>query len=278
MRALLEDPLWRKARADRKYQRLFGVCAGIFLAVALIALFDGLIAQMRQGANELEFLPGETLALSGPSALKNPIDSDVVVSFSPPDAPFKFGLEGFFAGYWFGNGMWRGGIAAADTADPGRYEMRLAFRGAPAQSAQKYTLLVFADAAAMRAGALSFIRRWLDVNPFVLAAWAGGIGVFCGILTYFFGRRLGLELAELGLAEVYASDPETATIWCLAPRSETVKPGLARMALDWDGRVVAEARIVEWKKGKLKLTLMDGREIPAGALVCLRHPDSRPPQ
>lgn len=273
MRALLENPLWRLAGLNRKYQRLFGAISGVFLLIALISLFDGLIAQMRQGANELEFLPGQALTLSGPVALKNPVNSDVLARFTPADAPFHFELEGFFTGYWFGNGMWRGAVIADNFGETGEYGLRISFKGAPAQSAQQYKLLLFADAAAMRADSLSWIRRYFDLNPFILAAFSGFIGILGGIATYWFGRRFGNLLSRLGLAEVYATDPATASISCLVPIEQAPRPGLARLILDADGHSVAEARTGSWHKGRLTLTLMDGREIPAGALVCLRHPD-----
>lgn len=270
MRSLLQNPLWGEAKINRQYQRLFGRIAGLFLAIALISLFDGLIAQMRAGSNELELLPGQSLTLSGPSALKNPVTSDLKYQFSPHDAPIKFELEGFFTGYWFGNGMWRGQLSALPEAEPGHYDLAISFRGASAQSAQKYIIQIFADSSAMQAGSLSLIRRYLGINPFILAAGCGGLGIFCGIFTYWFGRRFANFLYRLGLAEIYAS--EGSQLWCLAPKNLAPQPGNVRMVLNANGQLFGEARADFWQKGKLKLTLLDGGEAPAGALICLRHP------
>lgn len=271
MRDLLENPVWLNATLNRKYQRLFGAISGFFLAVALISLFDGLIAQMRQGANELEFLPGEAITVSGPAVLKNPLRSDMIARFTPGDAPFRFQLEGFFTGYWFGNGMWRGQIVAEEAGSPGQYELRISFRGAPAQTMQKYELRIYADQKARHAGALSFIQRLTGTNPFMLATGTGIIGIFCGLVTYWFGRRFGNLLTQLGLSEVYSSDAASSSLWCLSP--VPFRAGLPRMVLDADGHILGEARTAGWKKGKLQLTLMDERGIPPGALVCLRHPE-----
>lgn len=273
MRDLLENPLWPKAKANRKYQRIFGAVSGILLAVALLALLDGLIALIRQGSNELEFLPGQSIILSGPSALKNPVNSDILVTFIPPDAPFRFQLDGFFTGYWFGNGLWRGSIIANDYAEPGEYGLRIAFRGASAQSAQQYKLFVYPDASAMQASALSWIRRFFGINPFILAALIGAIGILCGLITYIYGNRFAKILASLGLAEIYSAEPEKAAIWCIAPQSVAPAPGLARVVLDSEGNIIGEARAVAWKKGRLQLVLMDERQPPPGSLVCLRHPE-----
>lgn len=266
--------MWLKANFQRKCQRLFGIASGILLAIALAALFDGLIAQMRAGSNALDFLPGQAMTISGPAVLKNPIASDLLPRFSPADAPLAFHLDGFFTGYWFGNGMWRGKITANDNAAPGRYDLRIAFRGASAQTTQSYALRVFANAAAQRAASLSLARRWLDLNSFMIAVGAGFLGIVLGLATYWFGRGFGKSLLGLGLAEVYASDPKTASIWCLAPKTLAAGAGNARMVLDPEGRIFGEARAVGWKKGKLQLTLMDDRPPPDGALICLRHPGS----
>lgn len=275
MRALLENPLWPKAGVERNYQRLFGAISGVLLAIALICLFDGLLAHMRQGSNDFRLLPGQAITVSGPAVLKNPVNSDLVARFSPENCPLRFDLEGFYTGYWFGNGMWRGHILANEASDPADCALRISFKGAPAQTIQAYKIRIFANEEALRAASLSMVDRFFGLNPFIIAAWCGIFGVICGLVTYYFGRGYGNILRELGLAEIYAQDPRAATIWCLAPRDLAPKPGLARMVLDKDGHAIAEARSVAWKKGKLQLQLMDDKEIPSGALVCLRHPEER---
>lgn len=139
--------LWQSLRRYRRIQRFWGGCAALLLAVALLGLLDGVQALMRLGADHLEILPGGSETLSGPCPFKNPLNSDIQARFTPENAPLHFSLEGFFAGYWFGNGMWRGEVRAEPEAGPGRYELRIAFKGAAAQSAQKYVLLLRADEA-----------------------------------------------------------------------------------------------------------------------------------
>lgn len=276
MRSRFDPRLWDAAALARKRQHALGLVSGVLLAVALLGLFDGLLAEMRTGTNQLELLPGESLTLSGPAALKNPVTSDLVARMTPPDAPLRFSLEGFFTGYWFGNGMWRGEVAALPDAAPGSYGLRVTFRGAVGQAPQVYTLVVHEDAAARRAASLSFLRRWLDVNPFVLAALCGAAGVLLGAATYVFGRRHVRLLAGLGCSEVYRSGMADGDcrIWCLAAKSAAPRPGTVRMVLDGEGRVIGEARVGQWRKGSLELTLLDGQPVPEGCLVCLRPPST----
>lgn len=270
MRELLNTRAWRLASAARERQRFIGRVSGVFLAVALLALFDGLLAQMRSGSSELELLPGEIATISGPAALKNPVNSDLVATFTPSDAPLTFVLEGFFTGYWFGNGMWRGKIEVAPEAGTGTWRLRVAFRGASATTAQNYTLKIFADSNAMRSASLSYTRLFLDINPFILAAICGASGILGGMATYYFGRRYAGFLGLLGMAEIYRATPADGSIWCLAPRSLAPMPGNARMVLDARGQPVGEARALSWHKGKLRLEMMDAATPAPGSLVCLQ--------
>lgn len=272
MRAFFDKQIWRDASAARKWQRLAGRASCVFLAIALVALFDGLVAEMRGGSNELELLPGQSISLSGPAALKNPLNSDLKATFSPERSFLHFNLEGFFTGYWFGSGMWRGSVGAGMDAEPGHYGLRIAFRGASAQSAQKYAINIYADAKAMREASRSFFRRLLDVNPFICAALAGLSGLLLGIATYFFGRRYAKFLALLGLSEIYRANAADGRLWCLAPRDLAPREGNARMVLDSSGKLRGEARVESWRKGKLELVLLDGLAAPEGALVCLKPP------
>lgn len=269
MRALPENPSWGLVRSLRKRQKLAGRAAGILLLVALLALFDGLAAQMRAGPNELNLLPGESLSISGPAVLKNPLNSDIIAAFRPADAPLAFNFEGFFTGYWFGNGMWRGQVAAPLGAEPGAYGLRIAFRGASAKTAQNYTFKVYENREAMRAASLSFITRLSGANPFILAAVCGACGILCGMATYYFGRRYARNLDRLGLAEIYRVDETDGGVWCLSPLPLAPRPGASRLVLDEAGERLGEARAEEWRKGKLRLTMLDGPVARAGALVCL---------
>lgn len=272
MYSFLDMQLWTKAVANRQRQKFFGRISGILLAIALLTLFDGLIALMRQGPDELSFLPGDSMTISGPAALKNPIASDVSAVFTPAGAPAEFKLEGFFTGYWFGSGMWRGAISVMENAYPGTYGLRISFKGAPAASANKYVLKIYGNAAAMRAASLSLTRRWLDLNPFIIAVMAGMGGIAFGVATYIYGRAYARTLTELGLAQIYTVNAGNGSIWCAAPRDLAPRPGNARMVLDESGTPLGEARSEVWEKGKLRLKMLDKQSPPPGALVCLLPP------
>ena len=254
---------------ERRRQRLLGCVASAFLAVALLALVDGLQARMRADTNNIDCIPGQMVALSGPTALKNPLASDVIARFVPESAPFQFALEGFFTGYWFGSGMWRGELRCDADATAGEYAFNLNFRGSGAQSAQKYRLRVYADADALRADSGSVLHRFAHINPFLWAAGFGACGLLCGLATYFFGWRLAHRLRRLGLAEVYARQGDI--ILCLSRKA--LAPGTLCRVIDETGSDCGEARVIDWIKGKIRLSWPARQPLPSGALVRLRRPE-----
>lgn len=171
----LDQKLWQASRKTRSRQRVFGWFSAFLLAVALIGLIDGLLAQMRTGSDFLELLPGDAVVLSGPLPLKNPVTGDLQAQFLPDTAPLHFQLDEFFAGYWFGNGMWRGTVAAEPLAEQGSYALRVRFRGAAPSTVQRFNVRVWEDKAARRAGSASFIHRFTAGIPLrwprVAASW-----------------------------------------------------------------------------------------------------------
>lgn len=273
MRDLSDNPVWQKAMVQKKWMRLFGVTSAIFLAIALVALLDGLIAQMREGANELDILPGQIINLSGPAGLKNPVSTDLIARFEPPDSPLTFELEGFFTGYWFGSGMWRGQIHADPQAKTGIYQLRISFRGASAQSSQIYILKLYASQREMRAASFSLFKRFLDVNPFILAATLGGLGIALGLATYFFGHRYAMLLLDIGLVQIYRSRDLDGSLWCYTRANLAPREGTVRMVFGNNGLLLGEARAVKWQKGRLHLVMLDGHPVDSEALVCLVPPE-----
>lgn len=270
MRALQSNPFWLRALRERKYQRILGAVSGVFLSVALIALFDGLIAQMRTPVNEISMQAGQTMLLSGPAALKNPLSGDLKFRFDTPNCPLIFEPDGFFSGYWFGSGMWRGRIIAPANAVPGRYVLNISFKGAAAQTAQTYVIDLFASDADERAASLSYIRWVFGLNPFIIAAFSGGLGVLFGLITYFFGRRYAAWLLRAGLVQVYRYKEADGSVWCVAPAELQPNIGACRPVLNDDGVQTGEARVASLKNGRVELKILGGRSPAAAILICLK--------
>ncbi|SDF54893.1 hypothetical protein [Desulfovibrio legallii] len=291
--AAASDAAWREYARFRGVQRRLGACCAALLVLALLALADGIQGLMRAGADVLELTPGESLSVSGPAALKNPVDSDLQVTFDPPDPALTFRLEGFFTGYWMGNGMWRAQVAAGPAAEPGRYSLRIRFRDAPASTDQSLSVLVYADDSARRAAALSLLQRLLGWSPFILAASLFLPVLVAGVLVFALGSRCQRLLAALGCGEVLRVQAEATgrRLWCLLLGAPAPAPGTPCAVLDPQGRPLGQAvaqALPPKPRGVLELLLEQNTAVAfpsstrsavrPGCLVRLRPPRPRTPQ
>lgn len=266
---------WKKIQA---IQRLLGIVAASLFCVAFLALFDGLQEVMRTGNDQIDILAGEVAAVSGPCPYKNPVASDLKVEFGQKDTPLSFELEGFFAGYVFGGGMWRGHVTADANAQQGAYKMAARFKGTAAASAHKFTIVVWQDAAARQAGAYSLLHRWTGLPTLRVAAAAGIAGIIMIFVTYLLGRRGMACLTRLGLSEVFrvATDSTPPRLYCLGhgmpPRAGTIC-----QILDRNGKQLARARVATFKKEVLEMHILTPLGLPVGSLVCLKEPEQPAP-
>ncbi len=294
MQTVLDDDTWDACQEIRQRQRKLGMVCAVLLAIALLCLVDGLQGLMRSGATVLELLPEKSAALSGPLTIKNPVTRDIEVSFVPANAPLSFTLEGFFAGYWFGNGMWRGIVAAQSEAEPGEYHMRVAFRGAAASTFQNYTVIVRADAVDMRTHSTSFTHRLTGFNPFALAVGFVGLALLVGVGVYRHGSMIIRTLVRLGCGEIVRVQQEKdgLRLWCLLYGSRPPYEGTVCAVITTEGSVLAHARAGTAAKGSLQLFISDHDRaqkesgytqdeisfaVRPGCLVCLRPPCSQSP-
>lgn len=271
---------WRNCVRVRQKQRVAGRASGLLLLLAVLLLLDGLLAVMRTDSGQVDLLPGQTVVLSGPVAVKTPRPGDVQVRFVPETASLQFVLEGFFTGHWFGNGMWRGEVRALKQSlgpeEAGRYELQLSFRGAVTQAPQKYVVLLWESEAAQRAASPSWVYRLTGWNSFVLAADLGGLGLLCGLITYGLGRRAFHCLTALGCSEVFRVSPTAPRhIWCLAAGLRGPHPGDSLPLLDAAGKPLGEVQVELLHKNVLELVVQNGAMqddslVQPGCLVCGR--------
>lgn len=214
---------WRGDLRDLvRRRRPWGVLSAILLCLAVLAMLDGLVALMRQGSWHMDLLPGQEEALSGPVATANPVAGDLRLRLDPEDAPLSFRLEGFFASYWFGNGMWRGAIAAAPGAAPGRYAVSVGFRGGG--GSQTYDVSIWEDADARRLGSPSILRSVLDLHPFHTAGILLALGAGSGLFAWILARRAFRILSDRGLVDIFRVERDegaakpTWRVWCVPSR------------------------------------------------------------
>lgn len=264
---------WEHCRSTTVCQRRWGVLCAVLLGAALVCVLDGLQALRRSEADLVELLPGGAAAVSGPLAVRNPARGDVQADFSPDTGALTFELDGFFAGYIFGSGMWRGVVRADAAAAPGRRVLRVRFRGTSARAMQRYPVCIYADEAAMRAASLSFIRRLTGQSPFLPAAAFCAFGLLTGLAVFFLGQRRIRHLAALGCGEVVAvrQEGQTVRLWCLLYTLRAPAVGSMCALLDMQGALLGEARVDAVRKGTLEMSMaFAARNVRPGCLARLR--------
>jgi hypothetical protein len=253
--------------------RSCGRVSAVFIVAAIFCLADGLYSSVRVGADVLELLPGQTLMISGPSPLKNPLDSDLAAQITPPRDDVRFVLEGFFASYWFGSAMWRGAVQADAGAEPGRRELLIRFRGAPAKSAQKFLVIVWESEDVKRAEDPSTVRRFTGVAPAMPGLVCGVAGLLFGGFTFFWGRRYLRNLSELGCSEVFrtAVTENDRRVFCLANDRKSRWEGVSCRVFTPEGEEIGRAVAQKTAKGILEFSMSKDAPVNTGCLVELRR-------
>jgi hypothetical protein len=274
MTASADTRLWASCFHLRRRMRLCGRASAVFVVAAFFCLADGLYSLVRVGADVLELLPGQTLMVSGPSPLKNPLNSDFIAQITPPGEDVRFVLEGFFASYWFGSAMWRGAVQAGADAEPGRRELLIRFRGATAKSGQKFLVSIWESEEARRAEEPSAVRRLTGVSPAVPGLVCGVAGFLLGGFTFFWGRHYLKNLSGLGCSEVFRTvvTENDRRIFCLADDRKGRWEGVSCRILTPEGEEIGRAVAQKTTRGILEFSMSKDAPAGAGCLVELRRP------
>lgn len=266
---------WREeARRIARRRRWCGALAALFLCLAALVLVDGLVALMRAGSTRIELIAGRSESISGPVASKNPVPEDLRLRLTPETAPVEFRLEGFFPSYWFGNGMWRGVVSTPPDAAPGQYGLSVGFRGGG--GSQSYDVVIWPDAAAQQAGALSLVRAHTGLSPLYLAPGLALAGIAAGLLTWLAGRATAALLRQHGLSEIFRIQTVRNAhgtfhrLWCVPDIPHTPLPERPNRATDVWRFPVERADVPD----SIGLAVFSGRK---GACISLDLPEGGPP-
>ncbi|MBO4368737.1 MAG: hypothetical protein J5803_01355, partial [Desulfovibrio sp.] len=262
---------WSLWRARRIKQVLIGRISAFFFLLAIFALLDGLQMLVRTDTTEIRLLAGESEGVSGPCPFQNPVQSDLEVSFIPKDAPLHFELEGFFAGYLLGNGMWRGRIIAPENVATQDCQLLATFRGMT--EGQRFSLHIFANDLDARASSPSFILRFTGFQPFIVAAFLGAFGLIVGLFSFYFGRKNLALLKELGHAEIFRTSPahtDPMILWCSANGEADIQKGNDVAVKSEQGKELGIAHVKTIEKNVLCLSMPYNRRVRCGCLVDLQ--------
>lgn len=267
--AQLEGTQWELWRKRRRIQQRFGIVSACLFIFAVLALFDGVQMLVRSSNDEISLLAGETDGVSGPCPFQNPVASDLIATFSSKDAPLRFELEGFFAGYLIGSGMWRGRVLCEPHAPTGTYTLEIRFRAMP-NAGQRFTLLVYANEADMRAASASFLIVLIGINPFQCAGIVGFFALCIGIIVYRLGTANMALLHTLGASEIFRTSPRGHNpmyAWCSQVSLPGSNIGHEMKVFSPQGREITRARVAKREKNVLCLTADPHPGLCSGCLV-----------
>lgn len=262
---IVAERVWRM-------QRLSGRVAMVLLTLALLCLFDGLRGGFLGSSGQIRLIPGERYLLSGPMPPKTDRIEDFVIEGVPVDGALRLVAEGVFTGFMFGGGMWRGYLDADMRAVPGNYEIRVRDRfGEKQNPALVFSVRVFAGPEDRRAASPSMVTRWFAVDPRLLAACLGALGILVGCGNFLLGRKWHSELVAHGCGEVF--------------RMKTVD-GRAEVTADMGGPCdipagatfrfshplrgdVGYGTVVSCEKGHVTLYVANNAQVRPGDIACL---------
>lgn len=184
-------------------RRQVGRVGGVFLALALLLLLDGMSAGLRLDSGLFRCLPGESVAISANVPMHADTPNKVLLQSSAPGIGLR--VNQVMAGYWMGGRLFSGTVEIGPETAPGDHRLVLSF---PPDETGKvhiltYTVRVYADKAAMLADSPYYSERWLGTSPYPLAGGLAGLGLACLGLVFLLSLRLESQLADEGMAEIY---------------------------------------------------------------------------
>ena len=184
-------------------RRQLGRVGGIFLALAMLLLLDGMSSGLRRHPDTFRALPGESVGISANVPMFVDTPDKILVQSAPRGVSLR--VDQVMPGYWMGGRLFAGAVEVGPEAQPGDQPLVLSFP--PDETGKVYTLSytvrVYADAAAMRADSPYYSERWLGYAPYPLAGILAGMGLACLGLVFLLSLRLEAQLTAAGMAEVY---------------------------------------------------------------------------
>lgn len=254
-----------------RLQRLSGRVAMILLGLALLSVFDGLRDGFLGSSGQIRLIPGEHYLLSGPLPPKTDRIGDFIIEGMSPDGSVRLVPEGIFTGFMFGGGMWRGHLDVDASARPGSYEIRVRDRfGEKQNPALVFRVRVFADDRERRAASPSFVVRKAGVDPRILGACLGVVGILMGCGNYLLGRKWHSMLVAQGCGEVFRFKVVDGRLEVTADMGEVrdIPSGETfRFSHPLRGDL-GYGTVVSCSKGQVTLYVKDNAEVRPGDIAC----------
>lgn len=180
-----------------------GLAGGLLMALALLFALDGLTSGLRMERGVFSCLAGQSLPISANVPMYVDSPDKVYVQSAPPGVRLR--VDQVMPGYMMGGRLFAGAVETEPGLAAGDHALVLSF---PPDDTGKintlsYTVRIYPDAVALRAGSPYFTERLLGVTAYPLAGGMAVLGLACFGLVFLLSISLERRLAEEGMAEVF---------------------------------------------------------------------------
>jgi hypothetical protein len=184
------------------WQNRIGRMGALFCALFIFAGMDGIISNFRQPINQFDLRPGESASVNGglPVNVKDPRE----LTFDSDSPGIRIAFEALHAGFWLGGNMWRGVLEVQSSTPTGKYTATVQIKDKPLEKPlAAFVVQVHETRESIRLSSKSFIRRNLDLAPWVLFAVFFTLAALAFGCVYLLTEKRDRLLAEEGKAELY---------------------------------------------------------------------------
>jgi hypothetical protein len=178
-----------------------GKIAAFFCILLSLSIIDALIAGFRQSANVLDLLPGTTIEING--ILMGKVESAREITWAGNSNHIMLTIDSIQKGHWFGDNMWQGHLTIDHDIRAGEYSLTVGIEGMKMQKPGKFLIKVYKDYAGYRQSFKSFIKRYLNISPWILAASFFPLVVPAFVYIFFLSGKIEQLMAKQGKAVVY---------------------------------------------------------------------------
>jgi hypothetical protein len=179
-----------------------GKIAAFICILFCLSIADALIAGFRQPLKVFDLLPGSSSEINGFFAEK--IESTKEISYTVSSDHIRLSIDSIQKGHWFGDNMWQGQVMAGTDAAAGEYALEVGVAGVKKINPPlKFLIKVHNDYPSYRQSFKSFIKRYLNISPWILSASFISLVIPAFVYIFFLSGNIERQMAKEGKAVVY---------------------------------------------------------------------------
>lgn len=179
-----------------------GKISALICILLCLSIIDAVIAGFRQPARIYDLLPGSSLEINGFIAEK--VDSVKDISYTVSSDHISLSIDSIQKGHWFGDNMWQGQVMAGTDAPAGEFALEVGVTGVKKINPPlKFLIKVHKDYSSYRRSFKSFVKQYLDISPWILAASFFSFVLPAFVYIFFLSGKIERLMGEDGKAVVY---------------------------------------------------------------------------